>query len=126
MRTRCSLGVGTVEVICEANITESQGKAFVASGRTLEALEQRENNKQFWAFAGEGTTASDMLLFAVLGDIANRWTVRQAELIPHLLEGKTHEEIANILKVKRQNVSKIANAGKWDYFRRLLRISANA
>lgn len=125
MRTRCSLGVGTVELICEANITESQGEAFVFSGRGLDALERRGSKKQFWAFAGEGATASDMLLFAVLGDIASGWTVRQAELVPYLMQGKTHEEIAGILDLKRQSVSKSAIAGKWDFFSRLMQIKAN-
>ncbi len=118
--TRLSVGVGTVEALVGDNITESQGVAFILSGRGLDLLEKRKYNPFFWAIHGEVVSFEQEMLFNILGEWASKWTPKQAEAVSFALEDVTQDNIASKLNITRQNVGKRLNGAHWKYFSSLM------
>lgn len=81
LSSRFALGIGSVAHVGSANLSDAHGEAFVASGRALE----RMSGRQLLAFGHGPTTGLAAATFALVDEIALRWTIPQAEALHRAL-----------------------------------------
>jgi hypothetical protein len=115
---RISIGVGEVpEKIDSLGTTKSE--AFLNSGRQFEELREREQN-----LAIISTEPMANVGFQVIADyldsIFKSMTVRQADVIVHLLQGITQQQLAITQSKSKSTISELAAAGRWSEIERLL------
>lgn len=119
--TRISIGVGEVQAIAEARVSDSRGPAFTISGKNLDTMDR---NRLVCEAQDKGSTG-----FAVMGRVAvplldcvvSDWTSTEAHAVHGTLEGLTQENIAQLLPpnsrtgkaVTRQAVSDSLERGYW-------------
>ena len=107
--TRVSIGVGTAGRLSDAGLGASDGPAFQASGRGLEALGGARLGLS-WDQAPPLSGAVVRLIDAVVSD----WTARQAEIANLALrpDRLAQREIAEMLLMRQPTVSKHVRAAK--------------
>lgn len=101
---RVSIGVGTADYKA-SRITESNGEAFVRSGRTFDSMK----DKQYLAFC-TGTEQADRtlnLLAAFASVIMDGWTAAVSETVQTILEYPdwNQQQVAEKLKINQSAVS---------------------
>ncbi|RSK39334.1 SatD family protein [Mangrovimonas spongiae] len=103
---RLAIGIG--EKSFEGNnVTESNGEAFVFSGRTLEELKKEKRNLKIKT--SNFDLDKTLNLYFKLASIAmDNWTTNSAEVVKLYLENqnKTQEEIAKLIGINQEAVSK--------------------
>jgi len=97
VRTRISIGIGTVDKIEKNNVSESFGKAFELSGKGLDNLD----NQQELYLATEDIHMKVEIKF--LDCIFKKITLRQASAVRYALLGCNQNEIAEKLERKMSN-----------------------
>lgn len=119
--TRISIGLGEVESIAESRISDSRGKAFTISGKNLDAMARNRlvcqvQDEESIGFSLHSRTAVPLLDCLVLD-----WTPTEAHAVHGAIEGRTQEEIAQLLPpnphtgraVTRQAVSDSLERAYW-------------
>lgn len=101
---RISIGIGTID-FHSAKITESNGTAFVRSGRTFDNMKEKE----YLAFS-TGSREPDRLfnLFAkFVSLIIDNWSVSTAETVQVILQNPTwnQQQVAEKLKINQSAIS---------------------
>jgi hypothetical protein len=119
--TRISIGVGEVEMIAEARISDSRGTAFTLSGKNLDAMERAYISCEVQG--GEQAAAALLggAVVPLLDCVVTDWTAREAYAIKGTLEGLTQEKVAAGLPpnartgnpVTRQAVADSLERGFW-------------
>lgn len=95
--TRISVGVGAIEPLSEDGLGASDGPAFQASGRGLDALSRAQHLS---------ISTADNPIFILADEISKRWTTAQARVLcksltlPH----PTQDALASHLGVSRHTV----------------------
>lgn len=108
--TRIAIGVGAVETLGTADLSDATGPAFFVSGDHLDHM----GRNRMIALAGTGIGAAEVGLIDLAEFIATGWTPAQAEAVAHALAGHAprHEDIAATLGITRQAVqSRLSGAG---------------
>lgn len=117
VRTRVSIGIGTVDVIDRRRVSLSTGEAFTLSGHALDhitgyfdltgALPERAGPLAAWLPA----------MLHLCSGLIRPWTRRQAEIVglALLADNPTHESIAGTLRprVSKQSVTESLTAARW-------------
>jgi len=85
---RLSIGLGD-EIVANKNILESNGTAFVRSGRTFEEL--RKNKSTLLVNTGNNELDQELNLYIklVLTGFMDKWSVASAEIVSLILENKS-------------------------------------
>lgn len=106
--TRIAIGLGPVDSLGSADLSDARGEAFAASGRALDTLRLRQ-----FAIAGPGTDARDKIILQLIEDIVLRWTRPQAAAAALALNlpAMTLEESGARLGISPQAVSYRLSAG---------------
>lgn len=94
--TRLAIGLGTVSRLVPDRVSESEGEAFVVSGRALDALTSGKPRRGArWAIAGLGdiTGAAGDAIVALADVVAGGWTPKQAWALCGAWQGLTQTEI---------------------------------
>ena len=105
---RMAIGIGTKDYAGE-RVLENNGTAFVHAGDKFATLKKENLNlaiKSPWT-----TFDEDMNLYLrLIGNFMDNWTISSAALMLTILQnqGKTQEEIGNLLGIKQSGVS-----GRW-------------
>lgn len=102
---RIAIGIGEKSYNAK-NITESNGSAFVYSGKLLETLKEQKVNLQI--STGNKQFDEEMNLYLKLATIImDSWTVNAAKTIQKVLEypDKSQEAIGKLLKINQNAVS---------------------
>lgn len=110
---RISIGLGEVEYR-SPRITESNGSAFVHSGRTFDSMK----DKQYLAFCtGHDSTDKTLNLLAQFASlIMDNWSRASAETIQAILEhpGRNQQQIAALLNINQSAVSQNRSRAQLD------------
>lgn len=119
--TRISIGIGDVETIADSRISDSRGSAFTLSGKNLDTMDR--NRLVFQAEFDDSEILSILRHTTVplLDCVVSDWTSTEAHAVHGTLEGRTQEEIAQLLPpnprtgkaVTRQAVSDSLERGYW-------------
>ena len=99
---RIGLGIGTIESLNKAKIEESDGEAFRYSGKALDGLIKYRRLSLVSAWKDWNRQFEPM--GSSLDAIIQRWTPEQAEAMSFMLQGRTQQEIARILRIKQPAV----------------------
>ena len=110
IETRISAGIGQVDAIGTANLSDATGTAFFASGGQLDSI----SPKRKLVLDGDGIGAMQVAIVDLAEFITDGWTAAQAEAVALSLQHPTHthDDIAKALGITRQAVqSRLAGAG---------------
>ena len=113
--TRISIAIGTADLIELTRISLSSGEVFTLSGRTLDDARGRsELTGALPERAGPLVILFPTYLH-MCSSLSGSWTKRQAEAVAEALaaEHMTLEDVAHVLRVRKQSVSDILAAANW-------------
>lgn len=118
--SRLAIGVGTVEFVDRANLSESQGEAFVLSGEALDGLRDMKvrmavrfpeaRHDAHGAFEAQATLD---VVMALLDTICQEWTARQSAAIAGALMRLGQTQIGERLAITQPAVSQALSAARW-------------
>lgn len=103
LETRIAVGIGTVHLFDDTNLTTALGSAPTASGRALDAMPKAAR----LALEGNRVGRFEKRCFAFADDQAARWSREQAQVVALMLSpngAPTQEDIARRLGITRQAV----------------------
>lgn len=136
--TRIGIGIGDVDFIPEAAVSEGDGTAFRLSGEALEEMDRHSHLTIRIADANATPECAGLYVLATLMDaIANRWTAKQSLAVSGALKGLTQEQIGAVWQpypVSQQAVAQHLDSAGWnaisrglDFFERVIaEVSKNA
>lgn len=109
LNTRIAIGLGPVDSLGSADLSDARGAALTASGH---ALDKMRRTRRF-AIAGRGVDTRDEIIVELIEGIVLRWTRPQAEAAALALPypAPTLEEIGQELGISPQAVSYRLAAG---------------
>jgi hypothetical protein len=110
LSSRISIGIGAVSYRGK-NVLSSDGEAFHLSGRNFDKM-NIEELISIHTNDNEKNKAIHIILNFV-NKIINEWTIPQAEVIFHILEGKTQQKIADNLSISQPSVNSRIKLAHW-------------
>jgi hypothetical protein len=110
LNTRISIGVGTVAYTGKT-VLNSDGEAFHLSGRKFDKMKPGEFLSLTTSDPGKNETIEVILNF--VNKYINDWTLPQAAVIFLILEGKTQQEIAEVLSLSQPSVNSRLKLAGW-------------
>ncbi|HSC52071.1 MAG TPA: hypothetical protein VLC98_00505 [Phnomibacter sp.] len=116
---RGSIGIGTVEFI-DKKPGSSRGEAFTISGRGMDALGGKSDNRVSIISSNELVNTGFELLARFADYIIKRLTFKQAEVISEMLEGSTQNQAAVKLNKAEATISQHTKAAGWEQLSYLL------
>lgn len=108
---RVSIGIGAISFETGSSLT-SDGTAFMQSGRSMEILKK----KDLLLAIGTGDEALQTeweIPTATLNFLLERCTPLQAAAVMNMLDNKTQQETADLLKVKQPAIQQRLKAAGW-------------
>lgn len=113
---RLAIGVGEV-IDAKEKLSISQGEAFNLSGRLLDEMK----NKQTIAIKTNDKNNNEFETSLKLLDfIISNTTQNQCEVIYHKLNGKTEQEISEIIGVNQSAINQRSNSSGWNAIHSLI------
>ena len=108
--SRISIGIGGVSYRGK-NVLSSDGEAFHLSGRNFDKM----NNEELISIHTNDPEKNKAIhiILNFVNKIINEWTIPQAEVIFHILEGKTQQKIANSLSVSQPSINSRIKLAHW-------------
>ncbi len=117
---RISIGIGTVELPI-TKLANAQGEAFVISGRSFD--EMVKNEKRLNMKCGDAKTNIALQTISLFTDyIFQSLTMKQAEVLEHLLNRNKQTEISNLLKKSQSTVNRHVQSMGWKQIEELLEL----
>lgn len=112
--TRIGIGVGAVESLDRARISQSQGEAFITSGEALDRLEKSKCRLGVIGLKTKDQAAADVVM-VLLDALVQRWTAKQAWAVYGALLGLTQEQIGNefVPPVQQRTVADHLDKADW-------------
>jgi hypothetical protein len=92
--TRIAIGLGSVDHVVSDQISESQGEAFVVSGRGLDGLADERNRTMVLCPANRDVRPAEAAVISLLDALVRGWSDKQALAVAGRLRGWTQEAIA--------------------------------
>ena len=115
---RISIGIGTVELPI-TQLATAQGEAFVLSGRGFDKLATSE--KCLDMQCGDARTNNTLKAISLFTDyLFQALTMKQAEVLEHLLNYRTQVETAKLLKKSQSTVNRHVQSMGWKQIEGLL------
>ncbi|MFN8153546.1 MAG: hypothetical protein U0Y08_04560 [Bacteroidia bacterium] len=115
---RISIGIGTVELPV-SQLATAQGEAFVLSGRGFDDLAQTD--RRISIKCSQATTQIALQSISLFTDYLFRsLTIKQAEVLEHLLNHRTQIETAKLLKKSQSTVNKHVQSMGWKQIEELI------
>ncbi len=117
---RISIGIGTVELPI-TQLANAQGEAFVLSGRSFD--EMVKNEKRLNMQCGDAKTNVALQTISLFTDyLFQSLTMKQAEVLEHLLNHRTQTEISKLLKKSQSTVNRHVQSIGWKQIEELLEL----
>jgi len=117
---KISLGIGGIDIPV-TNINNAMGEAFVMSGRGLDEFEK--TGRKFIIKSENSTVNVALESISVFTDyLFSDLTIKQAEVLQHLLNNRTQIEIAKNLKKSQSTINRHVQALGWGEMEHLLDI----
>lgn len=115
---RMSIGIGTVELPITQMAT-AQGEAFVISGRSFD--EYVKNEKRLHIQCSDAKSNLTLQSISLFTDyLFQSLTMKQAEVLEHLLNYRTQQDIAKLLNKTQSTVNRHVQSMGWKQFEELL------
>lgn len=115
---KISLGIGSIDAPV-TSINKAMGQAFIISGEELDRLESKARKFIIKSENPELNIAFDAISFFT-DFLFSNLTVKQAEVLQHLLNNLTQMRIANILKKSQSTINRHVQALGWNELEHLL------
>ncbi len=99
MNTRLAIGAGPIDYVPDNCASAGDGPAFRRSGKLLEKMTSPKAGTMRFAAEGAGDIRVGRLLDGIVrlaGELADRWTSKQALAVTGALQGWTHPQIARL------------------------------
>ncbi|MFZ2631057.1 MAG: hypothetical protein WA081_02740 [Desulfosalsimonadaceae bacterium] len=127
MNTRLSIGVGPIDYVPDNRVSAGDGPAFRRSGKLLEKMASPKAGTMRFAAEGEDDIRMGRLLDGIVrltGELADRWTSKQALAVTGALQGWTHPQIARLWPegVDPRTVGKHLQKAGWNAISHGLRV----
>ena len=117
---KISLGIGRIDTPVK-NISSAMGEAFILSGRGLDEVEKA--GRRFIIKSEDSSVNIALETISLFTDyLFNHLTIKQAEVLKHLLDGRTQVETAKILKKSQSTINRHVQALGWNELEHLLDI----
>ena len=116
---RLSIGIGAVTMQVKT-LGTAKGEAFILSGRAFDEMTGKDTRLVI-ATANSLANAGLQIIADYLNAVLKVMTGKQAEVIFELLQGKTQQEVAKLLKKSKSTVHQHVTAGRWSEIEKLLR-----
>ena len=117
---KISLGIGGIDIPV-TSINNAMGEAFVMSGRGLDEFEK--TGRKFIIKSENSTVNVALESISVFTDyLFSDLTIKQAEVLQHLLNNRKQIEIAKILKKSQSTINRHVQALGWGEMEHLLDI----
>jgi hypothetical protein len=115
---RISIGIGTVELPV-TQLATAQGEAFVLSGRGFDELAKTDIRLNM--HCGHGPTHIALKTISLFTDyLFQSLTIKQAEVLEHLLNHRKQVETARLLKKTQSTVNKHLQSMGWKQLEELM------
>lgn len=116
---RIAIGIGTADVLRE-NVLESNGEAFVRSGRGLQDMKKSSALLNIISHDA-GVNAEWETQCRMLDEIVRRWTDPQVQVIYLKLRGLTETEIAHALNATQPAINQRSQTAGWGAVEMMIR-----
>lgn len=117
---RISIGVGTVELPI-TQLATAQGEAFLLSGRSFDELATKE--KRLHMQSGDAKTNITLQTISLFTDyLFQSLTMKQAEVLEHLLNHRTQTETAKLVKKSQSTVNRHVQSMGWKQIEGLMEL----
>jgi len=116
---RISIGIGAVTMQVKT-LGTAKGEAFILSGRAFDEMTGKDTRLVI-ATANSLANAGLQIIADYLNAVLKVMTGKQAEIIFELLQGKTQQEVAKLLKKSKSTVHQHVTAGRSSEIEKLLR-----
>ncbi|MBC7626555.1 hypothetical protein [Ferruginibacter sp.] len=116
---RISIGIGAVTMQVKT-LGTAKGEAYILSGRAFDEMTGKDTRLVI-ATANSLANAGLQIIADYLNAVLKVMTGKQAEVIFELLQGKTQQEVAKLLKKSKSTVHQHVTAGRWSEIEKLLR-----
>lgn len=117
---KISLGIGSIDIPV-TNINNAMGEAFVLSGRGLDEFEK--TGRKFIIKSEDPAINIALETISLFTDyLFSHLTIKQTEVLQHLLNNRTQIEIAKILKKSQSTINRHVQALGWGEMEHLLDI----
>ncbi len=117
---KISLGIGEIDTPV-TNINSAMGEAFILSGKGLDEFEK--TGRKFIIKSEDKTVNIGLEAISIFTDyLFSHLTIKQAEVLQHLLNGCTQVETAKILKKSQSTINRHVQALGWGEMEHLLDI----
>lgn len=119
---RAAIGIGRVQFVPEASISEGDGEAFQASGTALETMPRSATLRL--SFPGDPREPALDVLVQLVDRLAARWSDRQARAVTGALQGWTQTRIAETCwkdPITQQAVAQHLDRASWGAIETALR-----
>ena len=117
---RISIGIGTVELPV-TQLATAEGEAFILSGRSFDELLTKEIRLHMQSSdARTNTTLQTISLFTDY--LFQALTMKQAEVLEHLLNHRTQTEIAKMLRKSQSTVNRHVQSMGWKQMEGLINL----
>ncbi len=115
---RMALGIGNIDKVPE-NLKEAGGEAFLFSGRSLDAMKQKQQ-KTSLKTENEDLNHEFEVHFKFFDLMTERWSIAAAETIYYLLQDMTETQIAEKIGISQAAVNSRKKASGWEAVSKLL------
>jgi len=120
---RISIGFGKVDYF-GTSVLDADGEAFHLSGR---AFDEMKSTHQYFQVSTPNPSLNEQLkvILSLANIMISQWTKNQAEVIFLLLNGKTQQEMADVLKIAQSAVNNRIKLARWKEIDKTIRYIAS-
>lgn len=117
---RISIGIGTVEQPI-TQLATAQGEAFLLSGRSFDELTKKEKRLHMQC-SNESINIALQTISLFTDYLFQSLTMKQAEVLEHLLNHRTQTEIAKLVKKSQSTINRHVQSMGWKQIEDLLEL----
>lgn len=115
---KMAIGIGTQDFERES-ISESNGQAFLFSGRTLDSM-KNDSRKTLIKTEDDEINEEFNTAFYLLDTLTEKWSTASAEVVYYLLKEMKEREVAKAINISQSAVNQRKKAAGWDAIAGLL------
>jgi len=115
---KMAIGIGTLDFERDS-ISESNGQAFLYSGRTLDTM-NNDSRKTMIKTEYEEINEEFNTAFYLMDTLTEKWSTASAEVVYYLLKNLKEREVATAIGISQSAVNQRKKAAGWDAIEGLL------
>jgi hypothetical protein len=117
---RLSIGIGSVDLPVN-QLATAEGEAFVLSGRSFDELQLKD--RRLTIQSKDAKTNNSLQVISLFTDfLFQSLTIKQAEVLEHLLNHRTQTEIAKMLRKSQSTINRHVQSMGWKQLEGLINL----